>query len=122
MRTYLILIGSVEFEEQHMEFKKYIDAKKYDWWRYTPLEWILLTPKHVSSNELLMEVQKAYGTTFITVLEININDIAGIFPFNSNEKHLLPEPDWTPFKWFQNIRDENFIPRWEREIETEYKK
>jgi len=109
MRTYIIILSNIPNEESDNKFGKYINDNKLDYWRYTPLNYIILTPDFITTTVLILELRNAYGSMFLSVLEIDIKDVGGIFPSNSEFD------GWTPFQWFKKIRDPKFIPRWEKE-------
>ncbi len=111
MRTYIIILSEIKDENSDLKFSEFVNNNKFDYWRYTALNWILLTPDSVSTNTLTLEITKSYGAIFQCVLEISINDIGGIFPHKKGE---VPE-GWSPFNWFYEIKKETFIPRWEKE-------
>jgi len=113
MRTYLIILGQIEGSDSDQKFADFVNRNKFDYWRYTTFNWILLTPDTVSTNFLIAEVTKAYGPVFSCVLEISINDIGGIFPISEKEKIELK--GWSPFMWFNQIKAPDFVPRWIKE-------
>lgn len=108
MRIYILILSDIESRENDEAFSKIVNENKWEWWRRTALTWILATPDSVSTNEILNYAMQSYGATFLTVLEVNINDVGGMYP----SKGL---PDNIPFLWFDKIRDPNFVPRWVRE-------
>jgi hypothetical protein len=110
MRTYIIILSEIKDQNSDTKFSEYVNKNKFDYWRYTALNWILLTPDSVTTNVLIAEITQAYGTIFQCVLEVSINDIGGIFPQN---KYEGPQ-GWSPFNWFYEIKKPTFIPRWEK--------
>jgi len=118
MRTYIIILGDIISEKSDNTFAAYVKENKFDWWRYTALNWILLTPDSVSTNMLVAEILKHYGAVFQCVLEINVNDVGGLFPTitnkGSNDSNIA-----NPFSWFQEIKRPNFIPSWEKAKQQE---
>ncbi|MBB2951952.1 hypothetical protein [Sphingobacterium sp. JUb56] len=116
MRIYLVTI-SAPSNEADEKFMKFIEDKNLEWWRYMPTVWGLATPDTLSTNEILFKVQACYGTTFSFVLEVEIKDVAGMFPMSKEMKDSVPE-GWSPFTWFSNIRDKTFVPKWEKETNT----
>lgn len=116
MRTYIIILGDIPNIDCDAKFGEYVNKNKFDFWRYTPLNWILLTPDHISTNMINTAVVDAYGaSSFICCLEITINDIAGIFPVSGDLAKEIEKSKWSPFQWFHTIKDSKFIPRWEKE-------
>jgi hypothetical protein len=112
MRLYLITLSNINAVESDLTFAEYVNKNKFDYWRYFALNWILLTPDKISTNMLITEMVKAYGTIAFYVMEINIKDIGGVFPMNGE-----PPKGWTPFNWFSEIINPEFIPRWEKKSE-----
>ena len=115
MRTYIIILSDIKEQDSDKKFSDFVHKSKFDYWRYTPLNWVLLTPNTVSTNQLVAEITKAYGAIFQCVLEISINDIGGIFPHKKGEVPL----GFSPFNWFFEIKKPDFIPRWKREAKSE---
>lgn len=113
-RIYLIILGNIKDQNCDTEFAKYVNENNFEYWRYTPLNWIILTPITVSINMVNAEVAKAYRPTFITCLEININDVAGIFPTTLEMREEMQETKWSPFIWFHKIKKPSFKPKWEK--------
>ncbi|WP_343524385.1 hypothetical protein [Pedobacter sp.] len=110
MRLYSIILGDILIPENDKKFSDFVMQKRFDYWRYTPLHWILLTPDDVFTNQLVHDVYKAYGNIVFCVLEISIKDVGGMFPMYGNipaSKNL-----WTPFHWFENIKRPDFVPKW----------
>lgn len=116
MRTYLIILSNITSVECDKKFADYVNKNKFDFWRYTSLNWILLTPDDISTNMINTAVIQAYGVGFICCMEIKINDVAGIFPTNNPE---AAKSGWSPFNWFNQIKSTDFIPRWKREDATD---
>lgn len=114
MRTYIIILSDIKGKDSDKKFSEFVHENKFDYWRYTSLNWVLLTPDTVSTNKLVSELTKAYGSIFQCVLEVSINDIGGVFPHKKGE---VPE-GWSPFNWFHQIKKPDFIPRWEKEAEN----
>ena len=64
----------------------------------------------ILTNDILTKVVTSYGANFINVvLEITINDIAGVVPT------VLENPNRTPLTWFHDVKNKDFIPKWKRE-------
>lgn len=119
MRYYIIILSELDSKDNDQKFADIIDNNKWEWWRYTALNWILATPDSVSTNQIINYAFEAYGPSFITALEITINDVGGIFPAS---KEYYESGGKNPFLWFNEIRDPKFIPRWEREKKEKDKK
>ena len=115
MRTYNIILSDIPNIECDAKFGEYVNKNKLDFWRYTSLNWILLTPDNISTNMLIGEVVNAYGAIFFCVLEIQINDAGGILPGNEEMVKEIEKTKWTPFQWFNHIKDPKFVPRWIKE-------
>jgi hypothetical protein len=111
MRTYIIILSEIKDQVSDKKFSDFINENKFDYWRYTAFNFILLTPDTVSTNQLVAKITESYGVNFQCVLEININDVGGLFP--TNNPNII-----TPFQWFHEIKKPSFIPRWEKEKET----
>lgn len=111
MRTYIIILSEIKDQDSDRKFADFVNKNKFDYWRYTALNWILLTPNSVSTNTLIAEISESYGAIFQCVLEISINDIGGIFPHQKGDVPI----GWSPFNWFYEIKKPNFVPRWEKE-------
>lgn len=108
MRFYLIILSDIIGDQDDLKFSEYVQNSKFEYWRYTALNWILATPNNVSTNMILAQVIQAYGHGFNVVLEISINDVAGVFP---GSKEL---PAVNPFAWFNLIRENGYVPKWEQ--------
>lgn len=117
MRTYIIILSDIKSNDSDSKFSKFVNENKFDFWRYTALNWILLTPDSVSTNDLTIKIRECYGVIFQCVLEININDVGGIFP--TSKENI--EDAKIPFQWFYKIKEPNFVPRWEKESKTKEK-
>lgn len=109
MRFYIIILSDIPDQECDFKFAKKIQECKFEWWRRTALNWILATPDKVSTNEITSYVVESYGLIFSTILEVNINDVGGVYP---TIKSKIEEG--TPFDWFRRIKDPSFIPAWEK--------
>lgn len=105
------MLSDIKDKSNDEKFSKFVTENEFDYWRYTALNWILLTPDTVSTNQLITQITDSYGAIFQCVLEININDVGGVFPHKKGE---VPE-GWSPFLWFHKIKSPDFIPRWEKE-------
>lgn len=108
MRIYILILSDIKSIDNDKEFSEIVKDAKWEWWRYTALTWILATPDNVSTNNIISEAAKCYGPSFLTVLEVSINDFGGLYP----SKDLT---DINPFEWFERIRSSEYKPRWERE-------
>lgn len=113
-RIYLIILGEIKNLDCDARFAKYVNDNNFDFWRYTALNWLILTPTNVSTNMVNAEVINAYGPVFITCLEISINDIAGVFPSSGEQAEEIKKSKWSPFLWFHEIKKPNFKPKWEK--------
>lgn len=114
-RIYIILLTDIKSAEADQSFGIIVRDKKFDWWRNTPLNWILITPITVSTNEIIADVTKAYGGEyFFCVLEIDINDFGGLFPVY-NKEFAKSDIQNLPFQFFNRIKNPDYIPAWERE-------
>lgn len=112
MRTYIIILSDIPSKAADLKFATYVENNKFEFWRYTPLNWILLTPDTVSTNMINAAVVEAYGPIFSCSLEVKINDFAGIMPTKKEINEAM-----NPFRWFRAIKEPAFIPRWEKEKE-----
>lgn len=112
MRFYLVMLNDLGDGKEDLMFRDYIMENNFEYWRYYAYSWILATPKSVSTNDILMKMIDCYGSVFSTVIEISINDVAGIFPSANKELN--------PFSWFNEIRKKDYIPKWEK-VKTEKK-
>jgi hypothetical protein len=111
MKTYIIILSDVKEEDCDIKFAKFVNDNRFEYWRYTALNWILLTPDSISTNQIITKITESYGPIFQCVLEIDINDVGGLFP---HKKGSVPK-GWSPFLWFKKMKDPNFIPNWEKE-------
>ncbi|CAI9673182.1 hypothetical protein [Elizabethkingia anophelis] len=107
MRLYVVILSDIKAIDNDEKFAKYVFNNNFEYWRYMALNWILATPDHISTNDIVGNLFDAYGSIFFTVLEVTINDFGGIFPSN---KKLEGQ---TPFDWFNKIKDKSFVPQWE---------
>lgn len=117
MRTYLINLIDIPSESADKKFFDKVKKHNFEWWRYFPLSFILLTPDDIYTNTLTAWIAECYGTIFFSVMEIDIKDVGGIFPAfgikkEDIEKDINKIPN--PFSWFYIIRDPKFVPKWER--------
>ena len=70
-RIYNIILCDIISAEADLAFGRLILEKKFEWWRYTPLNWILLTPIDVSTNDITGFVLNTYGPSYpYFILEI----------------------------------------------------
>lgn len=106
MRIYIVILSDIKSVECDQKFSDLVKTNNWEWWRYTALNWILATPDTVSTNDVLTNAIESYGVSFITILEVSINDVAGLFPSNEIQDQ--------PFVWFNTIKDSTYIPKWER--------
>lgn len=107
MRTYIVILDSIPSTQADSKFAEMMKKNKFEWWRYTALNWIVITPDTYGTSTLLKEAFLAYGEkTFIVVLEININDAGGAIP--------PTYPGLNVLAWFEKIKDPSFIPAWEK--------
>lgn len=114
-RIYNVILSDITSTQADFAFGKLIQDKKFEWWRYTPLNWILVTPVSVSTNQVISYVLETYGASFpYFVLEIDINDTGGLVSGHSN-KGDTPENLKHPFIFFHKIKDPDYIPPWETE-------
>lgn len=117
-RIYNIILTNLVSEEADSKFANIIKDNNFEWWRYTPLTWILITPINVSTNQIIKYVLDSYGTsTFSCVLEIDINDFGGVMPQFITKDSPQSVKATTPFTFFQKIASSDFTPKWEKEKE-----
>lgn len=116
MRTYLINLIDIPSETADKKFFDKVRSHNFEWWRYFPLSFILLTPDNIYTNTLTSWLVECYGVIFFTVMEIDIKDIGGLYPAyeikNDDVKNANNIPN--PFTWFHIIKDPKFVPKWER--------
>ena len=118
-RIYNIILSDISSTDADFAFGKLIKEKKFEWWRYTPLNWILVTPVSVSTNQIIQYVLESYGATnSYFVLEIEINDVGGMIP-GYKERGDTSENLKTPFVFFHSINNPKYIFPWEKSSETE---
>lgn len=113
-RIYSIVLSDISTEGD-LKFAKLIKEKKFEWWRYTALNWFLITPTTVSTNDILRFLVETYGVTdSCFVFEIYINDFGGLLrsPNTSNEGSEI-----NPFVFFQRLKEPDFVPIWEKKSE-----
>lgn len=108
MRTYIVILSAIPNKAADEKFAAYIEKNKFDFWRYTALTWIVITPDNVSTNMLNAAVYEAYRVPFVCCLEVTINDVAGIWATSN-------DPLLNPFQWFKTIKERGYVPRWEKE-------
>lgn len=106
MRTYIVILSEINSVGNDRDFSNFIQKNNWEWWRYTELNWIIATPDSVPTNQILNAAIEAYGASFITVLEVTVNDVAGMFPINEIEN--------SPANWFNEIKSPDHIPKWDR--------
>lgn len=116
MRTYQINLSHIPSQESDSKFFNKVLKHNFEWWRYYPLSFILLTPDNIYTNTLISWITESYGPIFFTVIEIDIKDVGGIFPAS---QEYYKAGGQNPFEWFYRIRDPKFIPKWEREKQKE---
>ncbi|AJA67304.1 hypothetical protein MYRA21_0060 [Myroides sp. A21] len=108
-RIYNVVLTDIRNIEDDYKFSKFIEDKRLNWWRYSPLCWILVTPITVSTNDVLLKAVEAYGPEdIIFVFEIDINDFAGILPKVNPWKNSK----LTPFNFFNDLRDSKMKFNW----------
>ncbi|MFC4477407.1 hypothetical protein [Flavobacterium chungangensis] len=112
MNTYIIILGEITNKIGDEKFANFVDTNNFEFWRHTPLNWILLTPKNVKLDTINRELKKAYGQVFICVLKVAIEGFAG--------HYLAKRREDNPFNWFKDIYiKEGFVPKWENVQENE---
>jgi len=116
MKTYLIILSDIPTNDSDAKFGSFIEKYKLEYWRYTALNWIILTPDDIISTVILSEIVEAYGPIFSCVLDIKINDAFGILPTTMSQLESS-----NPFNWFEIVQGPKFIPRWLREPIAESK-
>lgn len=113
MRTYIVILSDIPNQSCDYKFANRINESKFEWWRRTPLCWVIATPDIVSTNQIISIVVESYGPIFSTVLEVSIKDVGGVYPSTKKEIKDIP------FAWFNIIKDKNFIPSWEKETKKD---
>lgn len=113
MRTYIIILPSIPSDECDLNFSNFLTENKFEWWRYTALNWILATPDSVSTNFLMAKTTQIYNVPFLCVLEVDIKDVGGFFPMSKEAVEQAPK-GWSPFNWFYQIKDPKYVKNWER--------
>lgn len=107
MKFFVILLSDIKSATCENDFKNFVDRHKLEWWRYTPLNWILATPDTMQIHTIAQAVADAYGLTVCSILQVNIEDFAGVYAQN-------PKGNGNPFDWFFKLRQKAYIPRWEQ--------
>lgn len=111
-RIYMIILSEIKSVDADCAFAKLIQDKKFDWWRRTALNWIVVTPITISTNNMISYLSETYGVdNSFFVLEININDFGGIV---SSSKEDPNNNLASPFIFFNYINSPDYIPAWER--------
>lgn len=112
-RVYNLILTDIENPEDDLKFLKLIQDKKYDWWRRSPLVWIIVTPIEISTNQIIVWTIECYKHNPFYVLEIDIKDFGGIeFLLESESKNI--DASTNQFVFFRTLVDEKYIPMWER--------
>jgi hypothetical protein len=114
-RTFVIMLSDITNQEDDAKFAEYIEENNFEYWRRTPLNWILLTPQTTTLEEIINATHNAYGQIFISAFRVNILGYGGAY------RKLKSNLEESPFKWFNDIKDENFIPKWEAKEQKELK-
>ena len=111
MKTFIIILSDIPNQDSDSKFADYISENNFEFWRHTPLNWILLTPDEITTVDINKSVMEAYGKKiFICVLQVDIKGYAGVF-----QKPLMPTAEIeSPFSWFQDLfKTNDFVPKWE---------
>ncbi|WP_413534126.1 hypothetical protein [Empedobacter brevis] len=112
-RIYSVNLSDINSEKDDQNFFNKIIEKKFDWWRYFPLNWVIITPYEVSTNDIILLLSECYNNTFFSVFEINIKDIGGVMPGNKAtlDKSIKIE---SPLEFFYKIKAPDFKFNWEK--------
>lgn len=107
---YIIILSNISTAAGDFEFGKIVREKRYDWWRRSPFNWILITPISTTKKEIVDHLLKTYGSKdFFCVLQVDIIDYVGLIPMNYIEN--LPNP----MSFFEAYKRPDYVPAWERE-------
>lgn len=115
-RIYNIILSNIETETADSNFAKLVMDKKFEWWRYTALSWILITPVSVSTKQITTYIVDTYGkeSSPFFIFEIDINDVGGIVRTISNNPEDVAIAR-APFIFFQKIKNPDYIFNWEKQ-------
>jgi len=112
MKIHLVTLSNIPSKAVDKKFKDYIDKNKFEWWRYMALVWAVATPDDVTTNDIMIAVNECYGPVFSFVIEVDVKDMAGMFP---GPNSIDVPKDWNPFAWFRDVKKPEYVPRWIRE-------
>ena len=111
-KVFTVIMTDIDSYSNDVLFSQDIMEQKFEWWRYSPLNWLLLTPPTTTLKDIISFVYKSYGgDNFFCVLEIDIKDVGGIIP---KDRPGVLKDGRDPFAFFENIiKSDKYKFKWE---------